>query len=222
MKALAPSLTALALLIAPLTASAQSAPAIVRQALAQTALVGADRTQALAQASAALNRIASVQGRFAQIAPDGTRSQGDIYLQRPGRMRFQYDAPSPLTIVSDGSIVSVEDRSVRDVSRVPLRSTPLYYVLKRDVNLERDARITRVARAGDQLLVTARDRSGEADGEITITFAGPTQELREWSVTDGQRQTTRISLSGVRAAGAIDPRLFRVRAGADPTARKGR
>ena len=122
MKTLAPSLTALALLIAPLTASAQSAPAIVRQALAQTALVGADRTQALAQASAALNRIASVQGRFAQIAPDGTRSQGDIYLQRPGRMRFQYDAPSPLTIVSDGSIVSVEDRSVRDVSRVPLRS----------------------------------------------------------------------------------------------------
>ena len=104
MKALAPSLTALALLaLAPLAASAQSAPAIVRQALEQTALVGADRTQALELASAALNRITSVQGRFAQIAPDGTRSQGDIFLQRPGRMRFQYDAPSPLTIVSTPS-----------------------------------------------------------------------------------------------------------------------
>ena len=184
-------------------------------------LTGADRTQALVQASAALNRISAVRGRFSQIAPDGSASQGDIYLQRPGKMRFAYDAPSPLTIVSDGATVSVHDSSVRDVSRVPLRSTPLYYVLKRDVSLERDARIVRVARSGGDLLVTARDRTGEADGEITITFAGPAYELRQWSVTDGQRQTTRITLSGVRAAGQLDPRLFRVQ-GSDPTARRGR
>ena len=225
MKAVTPSLAALALLfLAPIvgSAAAQSAPAVARQALTQTLLAGPERAAALAQASASLNRIAAVQGRFAQVAPNGARSQGDIYLARPGKMRFQYDAPSPLTIVSDGSTVAVVDSSVRDVSRVPLRSTPLYYVLKRDVNLERDARIVRVTRDGDSLLVTARDRSGEADGEITITFAGAAYDLREWSVTDGQRQTTRISLSGVRAVGAIDPRLFRTPAGADPSARKGR
>ena len=125
-----------------------SAPAVARQALSQVQLTGADRTQALVQASAALNRISAVRGRFSQIAPDGSASQGDIYLQRPGKMRFAYDAPSPLTIVSDGATVSVHDSSVRDVSRVPLRSTPLYYVLKRDVSLERDARIVRVARSG--------------------------------------------------------------------------
>lgn len=220
--AVAPSLAALALLIAPMAGSAvaQSAPSVARQVLTQ--LTGADRTQALAQASAALNRMGAVQGRFSQIAPDGTTSQGDIYLQRPGKMRFAYDAPSPLTIVSDGSTVSVHDRSVRDVSRVPLRSTPLYYVLKRDVSLDRDARITRVARSGGNLLVTARDRTGEADGEITMTFAGPGYDLRQWAVTDGQRQTTRITLSGVRTAARLDPRLFRVQGAADPTARKGR
>lgn len=221
MKASVSALAALALLLAG-TAVAQTAPGVARQALSQTLLAGPDRSAALALASASLNRIAAVQGRFAQIAPDGARSQGDIYLSRPGRMRFQYDAPSPLTIVSDGATVAVVDTSVRDVSRVPLRSTPLYYVLKRDVNLERDARIVRVARDGDRLLVTARDRSGEADGEITITFAGPAYELREWSVTDGQRQTTRISLSGVHAAGTIDPRLFRAPAASDPAARRGR
>ena len=219
----APSLVALALLLAaPMIADAQSAPAVARQALTQTQLTGADRSQALAQASAALNRIAAVQGRFSQIAPDGSTSRGDIYLQRPGKMRFAYDAPSPLTIVSDGSTVSVHDRSVRDVSRVPLRSTPLYYVLKRNVSLERDARVVRVARSGADLLVTARDRTGEADGEITLTFAGPTYELRQWAVTDGQRQTTRITLSDVRAAARIDPRLFRIEGATDPTARKGR
>jgi outer membrane lipoprotein-sorting protein len=208
--------------LAPLTALAQTAAGAAKTALAEQTLSGAARTQALASASASLNRISAVQGRFTQIAPDGSRSEGDIYLQRPGKMRFQYDAPSPLTIVSDGSTVAVEDRSVRDVSRVPLRSTPLYYVLKRDVNLERDARITRVSRVGENLLVTARDRSGEADGEITITFRGPGHDLAQWAITDGQRQTTRISLSAVRGAGRLDPRLFRVQSVGDPTARKGR
>jgi len=219
-----PSLAAIALALGALAplAYAQTAPATVKAIVAQTQLTGAERTQALAAASTALNRMSAVQGRFAQVAPDGSRSQGDIYLQRPGKMRFQYDAPSPLTIVSDGATVSVEDRSVRDVSRVPLRSTPLYYVLKRDVALERDARITRVTRSGDQLLVTARDRTGEAEGEITLQFAGPGYQLRQWTITDGQRQTTRITLSDVRAAGRLDPRLFRATAKADPTARKTR
>ena len=224
MKAVTPSLAALALLfLAPIvgSAAAQSAPAVARQALTQTLLAGPERAAALAQASASLNRIAAVQGRFAQIAPNGSRSQGDIYLARPGKMRFQYDAPSPLTIVSDGSVVAVFDNTSRDVQRLPLRSTPLYYVLKKDVNLERDARIVRVSRSGDSLLVTARDRTGDADGEITIIFAGPTYDLREWVVTDGQRQTTRISLSGVRASGSVNPRLFRVPAG-DVGPRKGR
>ena len=224
MKVLPPSLAALALLfLAPVAGSAvaQSAPAAARQTLTQTLLAGPDRSAALAQASASLNRIAAVQGRFAQIAPDGSRSQGDIYLARPGKMRFQYDAPSPLTIVSDGSVVAVVDNTSRDVQRLPLRSTPLYYVLKKDVNLERDARIVRVTRSGDNLLVTARDRTGDADGEITIIFAGPTYDLREWAVSDGQRQTTRISLSGVRATSGMNPRLFRVPAG-DVGPRKGR
>lgn len=219
-----PALSALVAVLAlsPLAGPASAQSAAVKQALAATQLTGADRTAALAAASAALNRIQAVQGRFAQVAPDGSRSQGDIYLQRPGKMRFQYDAPSPLTIVSDGATVSVEDRSVRDVSRVPLRSTPLYYVLKRDVSLERDARITRVAKSGDQLLVTARDRTGEAEGEITLQFTGPSYALQQWTITDGQRQTTRITLSEVRAASRLDPRLFRATVGADPTARKTR
>jgi outer membrane lipoprotein-sorting protein len=223
MKRIALALMA-AVALAPIAGSAlaQNAPAAAKAALTQTQLTGAERTAALNAASASLNRIAAVQGRFSQIAPDGSPSQGDIYLQRPGKMRFAYDAPSPLTIVSDGTTVAVEDRTVRDVSRVPLRATPLYYVLKRDVNLERDARVTRVVRSGDQLLVTARDRTGEADGEITIVFSGPTYDLRQWSITDGQRQTTRITLSGVRGAGRLDPRLFRVQSGGDPTARKGR
>lgn len=212
MKRFSSALLATALLAGlPMAASGQTkaaAPA-ARPALPGE-LTGAQRTAALAEASASLNRIGTLQGRFAQAAPDGSLSLGRIYMQRPGKLRFEYDAPSPLTIVADGSVVAVEDRSMKDVQRVPLRSTPLYYVLKRDVNLERDARVTRVVLQGGNLLVSARDRSGEADGEITMTFAGAARDLRQWTITDGRRQTTRITLSEVVSAGALDPKLFRV------------
>lgn len=212
------ALPLLALCVAGAAMAQQSPAAVARTALTQTVLTGPERAAALTAASAALNKLVSVQGRFAQIAPDGARSGGAFYLQRPGRLRFQYDAPSPLTIVSDGSTVAVEDRSVRDVSRVPLRSTPLFYVLKRDVSLERDARITRVVRNGDLLMVTARDRTGEADGEITLAFSASDYQLRQWEVTDAQSLTTRITLSELRAAERLDPRLFRL----EPEPRQGR
>lgn len=212
MKKLALAAASAALLVgAPLVALAQTkaaAPA-TRPALPGE-LTGAQRTTALAEASAALNRITTLQGRFAQAAPDGSLAMGRIYMQRPGKLRFEYDAPSPLTIVADGAVVAVVDRSMKDVQRVPLRSTPLHYVLKRDVNLERDARVTRVIQQGGNLLVSARDRSGEAEGEITMTFVGAARDLRQWVITDSQRQTTRISLSDVQSAGALDPKLFRV------------
>lgn len=213
MKKLASALVASALFVGlPIAALAQSrAPAAARTPVVGE-LSGAQRSAALSQASAALNRIAAVQGRFTQVAPDGTQAQGRIFMQRPGKLRFEYDAPSPLTIVADGSVVAVEDRAMRDIQRVPLRSTPLYYVLKPQVNLEQDARITRVVQQGDNLFVSARDKTGQADGEITITFAGASRQLQQWSITDGQRQTTRITLSQVQSAARLDPKLFRISA----------
>ncbi|MBL8559489.1 MAG: outer-membrane lipoprotein carrier protein LolA [Hyphomonadaceae bacterium] len=213
MRMLARAIAASALLVGlPVVALAQSgAPAATRSPVAGE-LTGAQRAAALTEASASLNRIAAMQGRFTQVAPDGSLARGRIYMQRPGKLRFEYDPPSPLTIVSDGSVVAVEDRSMRDVQRIPLRSTPLFYVLKPQVNLERDARITRVVQQGDALHVSARDRSGEADGEITITFLGDGRDLKQWSITDGQRQTTRITLSDVQGATRLDPKLFRITA----------
>lgn len=210
-----------ALALSAAAPASQAAPigAVVAAQAGSVVLQGADRTRALADASAALNRLTAAKGRFSQVAPDGSTSGGDISIARPGRLRFEYDKPSPYTIVADGSTVAIEDRALKDVTRVPLRSTPLHYVLKKDVSLDKDARVTRVARVGADLHVTARDRTGEADGEITIVFSGPALSLTQWSITDGQNQTTRITLSDVKAVAKLDPRLFRLDAGRDPTSR---
>ncbi|MBI1186408.1 MAG: outer membrane lipoprotein carrier protein LolA [Alphaproteobacteria bacterium] len=173
------------------------------------ALQGAERTRALTQASAALNSQRLLAGRFRQTAPDGSVSQGRFYLQRPGRVRFEYDPPTSMLIVADGSIVAIEDRALRSTNRSPLRETPLFFVLKNDINLERDARVTRVRREGGALLVSARDRTGQADGEITLRLEGPNYELRSWDVVDASGALTRIALTQVSRPERVDPRLFR-------------
>lgn len=189
-------------------------------ARAQAILTGPERAAAIAKANAALNAMQNVEGRFLQIAPDGAVAQGAFYLSRPGKVRFAYDAPTPLLIVSDGVTVAIQDSNLKSVDRTPLRATPLYFVLKQNINLEADARVSTVARDGEQLLITVKDRKGQADGAITLGFIGNSEpELREWRVSDASGQTTLLSLRAVRPALKLDPRLFVMDNARDRTAR---
>jgi outer membrane lipoprotein-sorting protein len=172
-------------------------------------LTGAERTQALSQASAALSQTRTMQGRFTQIGPDGSRASGAYYMQRPGRARFEYDAPTPLLIVADGATVAIHDRELQNTDRAPLRSTPLHFILSRDVNLERDFRITSVSRTGDTLYVTARDRAGEIDGQLTIALQGPALTLRSWEALDATNARTTVRLDTIQTGQRLSPRLWR-------------
>ncbi|MEZ6022712.1 MAG: outer membrane lipoprotein carrier protein LolA [Hyphomonadaceae bacterium] len=196
-----------------LTAFAAAAAFAAAPAWAQTeinVLDGADRAAGIAQANRALNSFQRLQGRFTQTAPGGGRATGAIYLQRPGKLRFEYDPPNPLLIVSDGSVVAMRDPELRTTERTPLRSTPLALILGERIDLERQARVTRVSRAGPWLMVTMRDRGGQTDGEITIQFYGDEAELRSWDVRDATGARTRITLSDVSFPASLDRSLFRL------------
>lgn len=174
------------------------------------ALEGAQREAALAQANASLNAVVRLQSQFVQTAPDGSTAAGTLYLQRPGKLRFQYDPPASLLIVSDGSVVAMRDTALRSTERTTLRSTPLNLILRNQVDLERDAAITRVARSGEWLLITARDSSGQTDGAITLHFRGPDAELRSWDVIDATGARTRITLSNIILPATLSQSLFRL------------
>jgi outer membrane lipoprotein-sorting protein len=185
-------------------------PTALATAPAITALDGAARQAALALANQTLNGVQRLQGRFAQTSPDGSRASGMFYLQRPGKLRFQYDPPAALLIVADGRVVALRDTELRTTERTPLRSTPLNLILGAQIDLARDARITRVSRSGPWLMVTARDRSGESDGLITLHFYGDGAELRSWDVIDATGARTRITLSELTQPASLDRRLFRL------------
>lgn len=199
---------ALAFAAAPALAQAPRPAAVAAASSALVTLEGAERAEALAAMNAELNAIQRLQGRFVQTAPDGARVAGNFYLERPGRLRFEYDPPATLLIVSDGSVVAMRDTALRTTERTPLRSTPLSLILSERIDLERNARIIRVSRQAPWTLVTARDRSGQTDGAITLHFNNG--ELRSWDVVDATGARTRVTLSEVTRPASLDRSLFRL------------
>jgi outer membrane lipoprotein-sorting protein len=109
--------------------------------------------EAIAQASAYLASLENMQGDFLQVGPDGSVTEGKFYLRRPGRMRFEYNAPENLLVVADGTWVAVKD-SAAPAQRYPIASTPLSLFLARDINLSENARVLGVANQPGALLVT--------------------------------------------------------------------
>jgi len=210
---------ALAVLAAPAFAQARSPVSILAfgqagaaqaASLPWTPLAGPERAAALAEANTALNGVARLQGRFTQFSPDGGRIAGAFYMQRPGKLRFEYDPPATTLIVADGSVVALRDTALRTTDRTPLRSTPLNFILKSNIDLARDARIVNVARQGADILVTARDRAGQMDGQITMRLSGPNRQLASWEVVDAAGARTRIVLSELTRPAALDRNLFRL------------
>jgi outer membrane lipoprotein-sorting protein len=161
------------------------------------------------QATAYLQGLQEVQGRFEQTNPRGVVTAGDIYLRRPGKARFQYDAPSGLVVVSDGRNVSVYDSRLKTFDRAPLAATPLAILLARKVALDQDVEVTRVGRYDDGFYLTARNANGQAqtEGYITMVFGENPMMLRGWTLVDGQGQATRVKITSLKPQ-AINPDLF--------------
>jgi outer membrane lipoprotein-sorting protein len=184
------------------------APAAYAQQATPTVLEGAARAEGVALANRSLNASQRMQGPLRAAIAGRRAREGMFYLQRPGRLRFEYDPPATLLIVADGSVVAMRDTELRTTERTPLRSTPLNLILGETINLERDARVLRVSRSGPWLMITARDRRGQTDGQITLQFFGPNAELRSWDVIDATGARTRISLSDITQPAELRPRAL--------------
>jgi outer membrane lipoprotein-sorting protein len=197
------------------TAAAQSAKTAPMQS-AKTQYVApftdpANVRADLARIDASMNATFSFQGDFRQVAPNGAVSKGKIWLQRPGKVRFEYDAPNPLLIVSDGVTLVQNDRQLETFDRVPLSATPLNYFLKENINLAEDTQVTALQKLPGQWIVTARDGSGQQEGAITMVFDSETLALQTWIIQDDFGGATRVSLSNLQYNGRIDPRQFILR-----------
>lgn len=168
----------------------------------------ADDRALVDKASAYLQGLTEAKGRFVQTDARGTTTQGTVYLKRPGKARFAYEAPSGLLVVADGANVSVADSRLKTFDRYPLMATPLSIFLARQIKLDKGVVISDVTRLADGFTITARDGKKQAEGQITLTFSNSPMALIGWTVSDAQGQATRIRLTGLERASGLASTLF--------------
>ena len=182
--------------------------AIPRLAFAQTFAPTAQDRADLGRIEAYLNGLTTLKARFLQVAPDGSTAGGIAWLERPGRMRFQYDPPSPLLLVAGHGLVVFYDKQLDQTTNIPLGSTPLGILLADHIALSGTITVVGMARQTGQLQVTLERAASPGDGTLTLVFSDPPLTLRQWVVVDSQRQETRVSLFDVQLGGTFDQQMF--------------
>ena len=165
----------------------------------------------LAEVSNYLNQLQTVQGAFTQINGDGTLSTGQIYIKRPGRIRFEYNPPDNSLVMAGGGQVAVFDpRSNTGPERYPLNQTPLNIILEQNVDLTRARMVTGHTSDGTKTTITAQDPANPQYGNIQMVFTANPVELRQWIVTDDTGERTTVVLNDVQRGGAIDNIKFNI------------
>jgi outer membrane lipoprotein-sorting protein len=162
----------------------------------------------IARIEAYLNGLKSLKAHFFQATQDGAMSEGTAWLQRPGRMRFQYNPPSPFLLIAAHGVLTFNDSALQQTSNIPLSRTPLGMLLADTVTLSGAVTVTAIQRLSGQIQVSIVRTASPGDGTLTLIFADNPLALRQWTVVDAQRRETHVTLSNVQLGGSFDQQLF--------------
>jgi outer membrane lipoprotein-sorting protein len=179
--------------------TARAAPGMARSAQDQ-----AD----IARIEAYLNGLKTLKAHFMQVAQDGGVSEGTAWLERPGRMRFQYDPPAPFLLIAAHGVLTFHDSSLQQSSNIGLNRTPLGILLADKVDLSGAVSVTAIQRLPGQIQLTVVRTESPGDGSLTLIFADQPLTLRQWTVVDPQRRETHVTLYNAQLGGSFDPQLF--------------
>ncbi|MEL6464089.1 MAG: outer membrane lipoprotein carrier protein LolA [Pseudomonadota bacterium] len=156
-----------------------------------------------------LNNLRTAEGTFTQINDDGTVDTGKIYIKRPGKMRFEYNAPNEgLVVASANAVYIVDSKSNQPPETYPLRRTPLSLILARNVNLAQANMVVGHDFDGTATIVTAQDPEHPEYGNIQMKFTGNPVELRQWVINDSGGGQTTVVLAELKTGGTLSNRLF--------------
>jgi outer membrane lipoprotein-sorting protein len=186
------------------------APAPAARAGTGTAFSAAQRAM-VERVSTYLSNVHVMSGDFNQRSPDGRLAKGLFYIQKPGRVRFEYEPPSPIDIISDGSSVVVRDRKLATQDYVPLSQTPLRYLLTDRIDLMRDTNVVAVYADDSYVSVAVEEKQAMVGTtRLLMMFGAKDFALKQWVVTDPQGYDTTVALSNIDSVRRPDPSLFTI------------
>ncbi len=197
---------------------------IAKAGLTVTLLMGAGLAPALtagpamaqaAGAAATAQRVAdhfsgvrSMKGQFVQFDAAGNQTEGTFYMERPGKIRFDYSG-SPVRVISDGSQVAVNNRKLNTWDLYPLSKTPLKLLLDQRIDLS-SANIQSVKEGPDLTTIVMGDKSIFGNSRITMMFDPNTYDLRQWTIRDAQGKDTTVMVYNVEDGISVNNDLFAI------------
>jgi len=170
--------------------------------------LSADDQKLIGQIQDYLNGLTALTANFLQVAADGSTRTGKAWLQRPGKMRFEYDPPDPQLLVAGFGLLVYHDPDLAQTTNIPLSATPLGILLANKVQLSGDVTVTNIDREPGEIRLTLIRTGKAAEGSLTLVFGTGPLELRQWVVTDAQQKQTRVSLYDIAPGGPFPDSLF--------------
>jgi len=181
----------------------ESAPAA-----AAPAAVPQQSTETLARLEAYLNQVTTLHARFVQVSSNGAFAEGDLYLDRPGRLRFEYDPPHPALLIANGVTLLYYDRDLEQATFLPLWETPLWFLIRERVDLSDGLEVVDITQGAAVIKVTLRSTDDGGEGEVTLVFADRPISLHSWEIHDAQGIVTQVALVNPEFGVSIDRELF--------------
>jgi outer membrane lipoprotein-sorting protein len=164
-----------------------------------------------ARVSSYLSSLQTLVGNFVQVGPDGSKTKGDFYIQKPGKVRFEYDAPSPIAIIADGSSLAVRDRKLATQDIYPLSQTPLRFLLSDRIDLLKDTNVVNVTADDVFISVTIEEKQALiGTSRLMLMIGAKDGQLKQWTVTDPQGYDTTVAVYNLDSSKKVDPGLFKI------------
>jgi outer membrane lipoprotein-sorting protein len=196
------------------TRDAVARPAPAQQTAAATTSTAAqgqlDQGATVERISSYLSGMKSLMGDFVQVGPDGRRTEGQFYVQKPGKVRFEYSPPSRVDVIADGQAVVVRDRKRATQDVYPLSQTPLRFLVADRVDLARDTNLVSVGADEQFVTVVIEETQMVGTNRLMLKFGAKDYKLRQWTVTDPQGYDTTVAVYNLDAGKKLDPALFQI------------
>jgi outer membrane lipoprotein-sorting protein len=164
-----------------------------------------------ARVSSYLSSLQTLSGNFVQVGPDGSKTKGDFYIQKPGKVRFEYDPPTPIDIIADGSSLAVRDRKLATQDIYPLSQTPLRFLLSDRIDLLKDTNVVSVTADDVFISVTIEEKQALIGTSRLMLMVGTKDgQLKQWTVTDPQGYDTTVAVYNLDPSRKVDPGMFKI------------
>ena len=175
---------------------------------AAPAAISAEERETLDRLLDYLNGIDTMRARFVQVSSNGAYAEGDLYLDRPGRLRFEYDPPHPALLIANGVTLLYYDRELKQATFLPLWETPLWFLIREDVDLEKGVVLEAVERRAGTIRVSLRLSEEGDEGLVTLVFGDKPLTLHSWEIRDPQGISTQVALLNANLGAEVDRSLF--------------